>query len=199
MLYQGRNVLAPIAQGRKNDGNDVDPIVEIQPEQALLDETMQITIGSGDEPYIDASRGPGAHGPDFTLLKHSKQFGLHGERHVTQLIQKQRSPMGQLENPFSVSLSSREGASYVTKKFAFQERFCQGGTVLGEERLCRSQASPMNLSRDDLLARTTFPNDENGKIARGGFADELIDSGHAGRLDASHGTVRLGIERGGQY
>jgi hypothetical protein len=46
VLAQGRHVLGALAQGRQDDGNDVEPVEQIAAELPLLDQRMQVAVGS---------------------------------------------------------------------------------------------------------------------------------------------------------
>ena len=53
MPRQQRNILAPLAQRRHTDPNDVQPMVEILAEAALAHARFEILVGRGDDAHVD--------------------------------------------------------------------------------------------------------------------------------------------------
>ena len=51
-------------------------------------------MGGGQHPHIDPDRLAAAQGLDDTLLQHSQQLGLGGERHVTHFVEKECAAVG---------------------------------------------------------------------------------------------------------
>src|SRR5947207_3202320 len=51
VLDKERDVLAPLPQRRKSDGDDVDAIEEVFPERSLLNRFAQVAIGRRDDAH----------------------------------------------------------------------------------------------------------------------------------------------------
>ena len=80
--------------------------------------------------------------------------------------------MGSLEATFALSVGSCERAFLVAEQFAFQKRITQGRAVDAYERPERSFALVMDQERDEFLARSTFPGDQNRYRCRGNLLGE---------------------------
>src|SRR5512144_13915 len=92
-LDQQGEVLAPRAQGRQDDGKDIEPIVEILPKAPLLNRPLQILVGGGEDANV---HGDGLVAPqplDFALLQDAQQLDLEWCREVANLVRKERAPM----------------------------------------------------------------------------------------------------------
>ena len=81
--------LAP--QRRQRDVHDVDPVVEVFAESALLDGRLEIAVGRHDHPDIDRELFAAADGPHGALLEHAQQLGLEPQGHVPDLVQEDRA------------------------------------------------------------------------------------------------------------
>ncbi len=70
-------------------------------------------MGGGDDADVDLAASLGAEGPDFTLLQHAQELGLHGEAHLADLVEEERPLMGDREEPGARAISAGEGAARV--------------------------------------------------------------------------------------
>src|SRR5262249_25644149 len=92
-----RDVLAPSAQRRNVEWDDVEAIVEIGAEGLSFTGLHEIAIRCGDDPCVDLDRLAAAHALDLALLQHAKELRLHGQRHVADLVEEQRASARALE------------------------------------------------------------------------------------------------------
>jgi len=67
MLGQRHDVRHAIPQWREGDWDDVQAVVEVSPEPALVDQTQQVAMRRGDDAHIHRLR-PAADRGDDTLL-----------------------------------------------------------------------------------------------------------------------------------
>jgi hypothetical protein len=51
----------------------------------------------GDEPHIDLPHVGRADALDFTVLNHAQELGLHAQRGLFHLVQKNRSTVGEFK------------------------------------------------------------------------------------------------------
>ena len=56
VLDEQRDVLAPIAQRRQRDRDDVEPVEQVLAELAVRDRLLQVAVGRGDDPDVDLDR-----------------------------------------------------------------------------------------------------------------------------------------------
>ena len=92
--HQQRDVFALAAQRRQRDGNDVETIVEIFAETVLGHQLREIGIRCGDDADVDFDHIDGAKPHEFFFLDHAKELGLSVEVDVPDLVQKDRSAVG---------------------------------------------------------------------------------------------------------
>lgn len=79
------------------------------------------------------SMGMGVSAPMRRMLcswQDTQQLALHGGRDLTDLIQKNSSGMGTLEqSPLAVPAGSGKGSLYIAEQLTFQNAFWEGGAV----------------------------------------------------------------------
>src|SRR4029077_10666216 len=85
------NIGLSVAERWQRDRESIQPIVEIFAEFPVSDHQRQIPIGRGNDTDIDSGGTRAAYWLELTLLEHPEQFGLKFQRHVTDLVEKQRS------------------------------------------------------------------------------------------------------------
>ena len=87
MPHEERNVLAPFAQGRNPDRKDVQPVVQVRPECLRRDHFMEIAVGGGDQPKIDANDARASESLDLALLNGAQQLRLQLQRDIADLVE----------------------------------------------------------------------------------------------------------------
>src|SRR6185437_11243348 len=128
-LRQRRNVLLVLAQRRQVNGHDVQAVVQIFTERALLERGAQVAVGGGDQADIHFLGAGAAEAFEFALLQDAQQFDLRGHGHVADLVEEQRALVGQLEFPRLGSGGAGEGALFVAEQLALEQVFGDGGAV----------------------------------------------------------------------
>ena len=107
MPHQQRDILAPIAQGRQVDANDVKAVEEVLAKTALSDEGFQILVGGGDDAHIHLDRGEATDTIELAVGQDPQQAGLEFRRHVADLIEEEGAAIGLLEAPLAPGLGAR--------------------------------------------------------------------------------------------
>ncbi len=97
MSDQSRDVFVPFPQGRKDDGENEDTVEKVLAELAILYLGFKIPVRGDNNADVNGCRFTRPDSFDFAFLKDAQQFGLHRERHVSDLIQKQRPMIRLLE------------------------------------------------------------------------------------------------------
>src|ERR1700722_1870433 len=72
-------------------------VVEILAERSRAHQRIEITVGRHLHPYIHCNRLTATDALDLALFENSQQLGLHRQRHVTNLVEKQCPAMRLLE------------------------------------------------------------------------------------------------------
>ena len=93
MLDQIGNVVAPVAQRRHEDREDVEPIEQVLAELAVLDLLQKVAVGGRDQPDVDPDGRAAADRIDLAILHGAQQLDLHVERQVADLVEEQRAAM----------------------------------------------------------------------------------------------------------
>ena len=133
------NVLGPLTQRRKRDGESVEAVEEILPELADRERLLEITVGGGDDAHPDLASDHVPHGLDLARLQHAEELGLHLERHVADLVEEDGAAVRPLEEARLVRHRAREGPALVAEELGFE----QGG----RERRARRQSAMDRHSR----------------------------------------------------
>src|SRR6187455_2011065 len=96
---------------------------QIWPKPARLDLLLQISVRSSDDPDIDRKRLVRTNALDFALLQRPEEFGLHRQRQLADLIEKQCSLVGDLELPGAVRAGPGVGTTQMPKELTLDDRF----------------------------------------------------------------------------
>jgi hypothetical protein len=75
-LGQRPDVFAPVAQGRNNNGEHIQSVIQIFAEPSFGNQHRQFLICRRNHPHIDLLRFAGAHRINFTALQNPQQFDL---------------------------------------------------------------------------------------------------------------------------
>src|SRR5260370_20186295 len=115
------NIGWSVAERRQRDRESIQPIVEIFAEFPVSDQQRQVPIGRGNDTDIDSRGARAAYWLKLTLLEHAEQFGLKFQRHVSYLVEKQRSTIRQRKAADVRSESARECSPFMPEKLAFEK------------------------------------------------------------------------------
>jgi hypothetical protein len=131
---------------------DVYPVVEIFPEVVVLDLLLQILVGRGDNPGVHGLLLMTSDPSDLLLLQSSEELDLHGERHLTDLVEKQATLVGLAKKPLLLTDRTGKGPPLVTKELTLEQVFRQGSTVDRKKAVRRAWALIVDGPCDQLLA-----------------------------------------------
>ncbi len=179
VLDQQRDVAAPLAERRQGDGHDVEPVEEVLAEAALAHHRLEIAVGGGEHPHIDAEGLLAAHALDRALLERAQQLRLQLRRHVADLVEEEGAAVGQLELAELALLGVGEGAPLVTEELGFEQRPRNGRRRHRDERPPRAPAVMVDRARDQLLAGARLAAQQHGHVAGRDAPDRLVDLLHA--------------------
>ena len=77
VLRQRDEVLAPLAQGRQMDLEDVQAEEQVVPERPLGHASLQILVRGGQDAHVECLRLVAAHGQHLVMFQHAQQLHLH--------------------------------------------------------------------------------------------------------------------------
>src|SRR5437016_1885787 len=114
------------------------------------------------------------------------------------LVEKERTPIRELEPPLGSRAGAREGASFVAEEFALKQETGNCGAVKGNERPLPSRTLVVNGAGDDFFARTGLALNQCHAIAIRDHTDQvqnlLKHEASSHNLDGARG-VRFAIHR----
>ena len=120
--------------GGTEDGNDVQPEVEVFPESRGSDLGRQILVGRGQHAHVHPHACCPADRLDELLLKCAQDLRLRLQAHVADLIEKQRAGVGELELSAPIRGGARERSLDVSEQLALDQLFRYRGAVHLDER-----------------------------------------------------------------
>ena len=162
---QKRDVLPARAQRRHYNFDHLQPEVEILPKRALPNRLSQILVGGGEHPDIHRDHRASAHAHNLPFLQHPEQLHLSHRRHLSDLVEKQRPPVGGLEKSFAAALCAGKSAPFVTEQLTLHEVLRDRSAVDGHKRLVAPEAVPVDGLGDHLFAGTVFAHNQHVDVS----------------------------------
>jgi hypothetical protein len=98
MLRQHGDVLDPFAQGREQHLEHVETIVQIFTQASVANCLRWRTIRRGENADVELDVLRSAEPTRLTFLEHAQQLGLERDRHLGDLVEKERASVGHLEH-----------------------------------------------------------------------------------------------------
>ena len=156
MLHEHRNVVAPIAQRRQLDRDDVKPVVQVLAERAFRDHLCQLGVGRGDDANIHLDRLVVTDAFELALLKRPQQLHLQRRAHRPHFVEEERAFVRLLESALARADGAGERAAHVTEQLGFEQRFGNRAAVERDEAMGAARAVVMNGARHHFLCRSRF-------------------------------------------
>src|SRR5664280_2243035 len=167
LFSQELHVFRMLPKRRHVDGHDVEPKVEILPKLVFLDAFFEPPIGGGDDPDIDLEGAVAPDSLELTLLQDAQELGLEVGWNFADLVEQDRSAVGQFKPAFALGKRAGEGALFMAEKLAFDQVFGNGGAIDSYERGIGARAFAVKSAGDQFLASAAFAlNQHRGQGAR---------------------------------
>ena len=154
-----RDVFLPLPQRRHVYVDHVEPVKEILPETPRLNLRPQVSVGGGDDADIHREGVLTPHALELLFLKDAQNLDLHALVDLSDLVQEDRTGVGQLKAPPFASDRPGKRAFLVPKQLALQQRLGECRAVHLHQRFFRSVGETMNRVGDELLAHPTLSGD----------------------------------------
>src|SRR5207248_7309077 len=103
------------------DRYDVQPEIEVLAECTFAIGLLKVAISGGDDTNVYLRADVAPYPSHLFFLQRTKKFGLHLEREFTDLVQKQGSAIGCLEEPVFGFERAGECSPFISKQFAFDQ------------------------------------------------------------------------------
>ncbi len=193
MLDQHRDVVAPLAQRRHVDLDDVQTVVEIFPETSFLHALHKIGIRGSDDPDVHGDDPRVANRGEFLGLDDMEQFDLERLRQFTDLVQEQGAGVRHGDEAFLVLVGRREGAFFVAEELAFEQVLRDGPAVDGDKWLVFARSCFVDRLGNESLACSAFAGDQDIAFVRDHLFHDAEDLLHGFRApdDIREGCLTL--------
>src|SRR3954464_3836103 len=97
MFGQDKGVLAPLPQGRKVEEDHRETEVQVAPEPAVLDLSLEVAIGGREDAHVDLAVTDPADPAHRSLFDCPKQLSLERGLQITHLVEEDKAALGGLE------------------------------------------------------------------------------------------------------
>ena len=180
-VVERRDVLAPLAQGRQFDAHDVEPVVEVSAELALIGQLLEILLGRCNDTAGDGNLLIRAQTFDDPLLQNAQQLDLHRHRHRLDFVEEERAALGEFDLADATLLGAGEGAGLVAEQLAVEQRLGHATAVEGNVIVLAGVAEVMQAAGDHFLAGTGLAHDQHIDGGAGDIENQLADPRHLRR------------------
>src|SRR5260370_39650095 len=150
-----------LAQGRHVNVENVESIIKITAYFTAGYGVLWDFIGRGQDAYVYCRFDFAAEAAQLVIFQDAKQFGLCSHWHFANLIEKNRSALGELKAAGASLESAGEGALFMTEDFAFDQGLWNGGAIDGYERTVTARAQFVDGARHELFACAAGARDEH--------------------------------------
>src|SRR6516164_1895968 len=153
---QSGNVCTARPQWRQQHGEHIETVVEIATKFVPLHHLLQISVCRSHQPDVDAMRATAPETFELLFLQNSQQLGLQCQRNIANLIQKERSSVGELKAPDFLCGRSGKSSFLMTKELALQQIYRNGSAIQLHVWTIVARTAVVNRFRDQLLAGARF-------------------------------------------
>jgi hypothetical protein len=156
VLREQRNILGPFAQCRHANHYGAHAKIKVAAELLVANQLTQIGMTGGDQPNVELTLLHISQPSKLLLFQDFQQLWLNLEIHVANLIEENRPSLRNFQKSKLSLQSAGECASFVAKKFAFEELSPEAGAVQIYEWFLSSRAAVVNPPRQNSLSRAGF-------------------------------------------
>src|SRR5262249_25235137 len=145
------NLFRSLAQGRHDDLDHVQPIVEVVAKAAGRHGLFQVLVGGGQDPHIDLDGGAASQAGELAVLEDMQELALEGRMQIADLVEEDRAVVGGLEFAELELMGAGERTALVTEQLALQELARHGRAVDLHEGTGLANPELVNGSGDQVL------------------------------------------------
>ena len=144
VMCERQDILPVLGKPRQGNGHDVQPVEQIGTEAASLDFLRQIAIGGGDDPHIGGLLAAGAEAAIAAAFQEPQELGLERQRHLADLIEKQRAALRRLDKARTRLCGPGESSALDPEKLRFEQIAGKRGAIHDDERPIGARAGIVN-------------------------------------------------------
>ena len=141
VLGERRDVVAPFAQRRQSQRDDVDAVEQVFAEPPLGDHLGEVAVGGGDDPDVGVDFVGAAEPAELALLQHAQQLHLDHRTHLPDLVEEDGPLLRHFDQPLLVGVGAGERAAHVAEELGIEQRLRQRAAVQRDERPILPRAS----------------------------------------------------------
>ena len=173
MIRQQQHVVPALSQGRNRHRHGGNPEIQIVTKQSFLHLLLQIAVCGHYDANIHVNRLRSAHAFESSFFQHAQQLRLNRQWQLSNLIQKQGTPVRQVHFAHFARTRSRERALLVSEQLVLHQPFRNRRAIQRHERLFAPRRQMMNRERKQFFPRAAFPQQQARRIGCRHFLDLL--------------------------
>ena len=131
---------------------------------------------------IHGRRSPFSHPLKLLPLQHTEQGGLHLDRKLTHLVEKERASVSPFESSRVGSHRARKCPGDMAEEFTRRQGWGQRTAIDGNQRAFLTRARLVNRPCDQLLSRPGFALNHYGNVQRGHATHRGEELAHRNRV-----------------
>ena len=135
VLREQRNVIGALAQRRQPQLEHVEAIEQIFAQHAVANRLRGRAVRRGKHAHVEAELLASAEPARASILENAQELGLQRDRHLGDLVEKQRAAVRELEHAGPRARGAGERALLVAEHFALDQPFGNRRRVDRDERL----------------------------------------------------------------
>ena len=119
MIGEKGHIFQPFPERRHVNMDDVEAVIQVFAKLLQVHHVFQVLIGCGNDPDINGDRVFPTYPVEFIVLQDAEDFGLQGQFHIADFIEKQGASIGLLKFPHFGFYGPGESAAFVAEQFRF--------------------------------------------------------------------------------
>jgi hypothetical protein len=124
------------------------------------------------------ARAQAADARDLAVLEDAQELGLHRERQLRELVEKERAPVGDFEQARFGLDRAGERPALVAEQLTLEEVLGEGGAVEAHVRRRGARRPPVDRVGDDVFAGARLAEEHDRQVALGHEVDDAVELAH---------------------
>src|SRR5690606_22560659 len=178
------------AKRRQDHAEDVQSVEKVLAKPSGLDRRDEVLVRRVDEADIDVDRLRAPDALEASLLEKTEEFRLAREGELADLIEKDRSRVGELEASFLPHRRAGERAALVSEELALDQGLGKSRAIDRDEGSPTARAVVVDRGGDELLSGAGLALDEDRHRRRRGFLDEVEHAADRGGVADDAAVLR---------
>jgi len=161
----------PRARSGGSNAQHAQAVIEIRAEAPGLDRAVEIHVRRRDDPHVDRDRFLSAEPLDLPSLQEAQQARLALDRHVADLVEKQRTAVRRFDPAHAPLVRAGERAALIAEQLRLQQVMRNRPAVDRDERPLAAAGTLVNRERRQFLAGARLAGDEYARVGLRDLAD----------------------------